>query len=576
MVRIAWALVLATAGLAQVRTDGPSTGQVPVNNAAVSGVVKEAGTGQPLAGYVVETTAYVRQADGALSRKDVFDTTDDRGYYRLGDLPPGYYRILSRAKTEYAEALGANRSRRVRLAGSDLENIDFTIARLGTISGRVLDENREPVSGVRVYLVQRQYFKGALRYLFKFALSDDRGHYVLDKAEAGRPYLLMVDGNEDFLPGQSDAPLSPKLRRPVALRTWYPNSPQPEEAMPVVLRSGERREGVDIVVGKAPSYCLEGALVAPTGPGESRFYIEQLLSNDLPGAARVGLLPGGVTGADGRFRICKLTPGTYRLSAWKLEQQNRQNQQFLFAPDDPQLYGVAMVTIADRDIRDYRLALTAAQSLEGEVVWDGPAPAGSASRKLTIALTPTRAGFQGKSQHPLATADIPGSFSLSDVVGESYYVQPSLSGAGVLGGLYVKDVTYSGKSVLHESLDVGHATPGAGLRIVVANDGGKIGVRVTDKNGNPVSGAQIVIIPGDIPSAAIMADAMAFGQTYENGTYTAGPLPPGKYWVMASSETFEPTPESMARLLSFRNRFTEVLLSANGTAQVTLQPIALE
>ena len=41
---------------------------------------------------------------------------------------------------------------------------DFALPLRGTISGRVLDENDEPVPGIEVALIAREYGAGAIRY----------------------------------------------------------------------------------------------------------------------------------------------------------------------------------------------------------------------------------------------------------------------------------------------------------------------------------------------------------------------------------------------------------------------------
>lgn len=143
-------------------------------------------------------------------------------------------------------------------------------------------------------------------------------------------------------------------------------------------------------------------------------------------------------------------------------------------------------------------------------------------------------------------------------------------------GLYVKDVTYSGRSVLHVPLQLGSAMGGAGLRVVIGHDGGTISARVADKDGNPVGDARIVVIPTEITSEAMLADDMITGPTNQLGMFTSHTLASGKYLVISCGETLDATPESIDKLWRSRNRFTEVELPPNGAAQVTLQPATLE
>ena len=63
----------------------------------------------------------------------------------------------------------------------------------GRISGRVLDQNKEPVVGVSVSLVAREYSYGALRLVFGGqGGTDDQGEYVIERVQPGRAYALMA------------------------------------------------------------------------------------------------------------------------------------------------------------------------------------------------------------------------------------------------------------------------------------------------------------------------------------------------------------------------------------------------
>ena len=71
-------------------------------------------------------------------------------------------------------------------------------------------------------------------------------------------------------------------------------------------------------------------------------------------------------------------------------------------------------------------------------------------------------------RYPTATSSVPGQFSFPGLVLDEYSMQTR----GLPDGLYVKDLTYGGQSVLGKALRVGSAIGDAGLRVVVARDGG--------------------------------------------------------------------------------------------------------
>jgi len=94
---------------------GLAAGQAPPPIASVSGTVKDAVSGQPLPDYIVSTDAP--------GNREVRATTDAQGRYRLSNLPPGPYRISARHPQHFGEQV----TRRLALAGKDLEDVDFRI-----------------------------------------------------------------------------------------------------------------------------------------------------------------------------------------------------------------------------------------------------------------------------------------------------------------------------------------------------------------------------------------------------------------------------------------------------------------
>jgi hypothetical protein len=152
MMRKLLACVALTAGLL--------AGQTGITNAAVSGMVKDKVTGQPLANYTVSTPVRGRE-------KDATSTTDSSGRYKLMDLPPGAYRI--EAHNSQRRGFGQEVARHVAVNGSDVENIYFLVLQPGTISGKVVDENKEPVPDIWIRLVQREYFLGNVAIIFRGA-----------------------------------------------------------------------------------------------------------------------------------------------------------------------------------------------------------------------------------------------------------------------------------------------------------------------------------------------------------------------------------------------------------------------
>jgi hypothetical protein len=514
----------------------------PAPTGSISGVVQFEGTGKPVEG------GFVVIDPGNKNTK-----TDAQGRYSQHDLPPGTYRI----RVDSTSAASVSRAVTL-LAGQDM-TVDFHLPAPGSITGRIVDENREPIPETYVMLVAREYSLGALRYVFaNVVITNDKGEYKLSPVTPGRGYLILAE-KRPHLVAVSDAPADPKLRKRIPLPTYYGDADSADGAQVVALRPGEQMEGADIRMLRSPSYCVEGVLNGANGPAELYFWIaaKQPASGESATGGVILPPPAGKTGPDGKIRICDLHPGDYDLTA-------------LDGYESVKVFGSTPVSITDEDVRKVGLVPSPRLTVPGEIVWDGKAPEKPAQAKVQLWVMPaTRATFKHESDGLFPKSAIPGQFSLPNLLVDTY----NLRLLGVPDDLYVKDITYSGQSILHKPLNVGSAIGKATLRIVVATDGGVIAGNVTDKDGNPIPDASVTVMPADAESEAILAAALDAEPADQNGAWSTKRLAPGKYYVVASNAPFDMTPESIGRLWQLHTRAQEVELGPGATVQVTLTPL---
>lgn len=536
----------------------PSQTATSPNEAArgsIAGVVRAAGTGTPIA----DAEVGARRPGG----QPVTGKSDSEGRYTLRLLEAGSYQVGATVRSSDGVRFGASASRPVTLQpGQELTGIDIRVPLPGQISGKVVDENGEPLANVYVMLVAREYFSGALRYVFASAgPTDDQGKYTVARVTPGRAFLLLAMKWQRSVPALSNAPDDPKLRRPVPAATYYPDSRTPEGGEALILRAGEHKEGVDIRMRKAASYCVEALVSGPQDTAGLNFSIalERPTSGTSGDGGMYMAMPGGKVGSDGKLRICELYPGEYRLEV----SHYPPGRGF----DGPDFMGVAPVPITDRDVAGVRVTALPKIPVPGEVVWDGTPPEKPLEAPLTIDLRSI-----SRTIYPSAKSSIPGQFSFDGLVLDEY----SMAFRGLAGGVYLKDVTYAGRSVLRQSLQVGSEQGDAGLRVLVARDGGFIAARVADKDGNPMGDTNVLLIPANAGSEAELAASMKSGTTDQNGRWTSPALAPGKYYALASQAAVDKSPESIGKLWLARTRAQEIDLQPHATAQVTLAVKGIE
>jgi protocatechuate 3,4-dioxygenase beta subunit len=540
-------LAAFTAAVALAQTTPPADQPT----ASISGVIRDKVTKQPLRDFKVSTYA---------AGRDVVSITDPSGHYTLSALPPGRYRVDALAKERFL----SQATRMVLVAGQNLQNIDLEIPVDGTVSGRILDDNKEPIPGALIFVVSREYYLGSAGYYptFPSGQSDDEGHYTIAQIPAGQPFYLVAVKRPRRLLAISEVPLNPQFRRRVAMRTWYPNSPNADGAAALTLRPGETREATDIEMKRSPSYCIDGIISGPNG-GQTMFTVEELQpssgSNSHGGS--YFNTPSGKTGEDGKFRICDLSPGLYRLQMQSADRHG----------DVPVTFGVNELVVREEDQHNLKLITSPGSKLETEVVWD-VAPEKPPKVNVTINMQPIlRTGFPGSDDWDGKKTEIPGNVSFDNLFLDTYAINARVNSRG----LYIKDMSYAGRSVQYDPFRWGSAMQGTGLRVVIGHDGGTIATHVADKDGNPIADARIYLFPVEADTEGTIAARLVNGQTDQTGNFTTRTIAPGKYYVLATDEEYDATVPRAHKLWLSRTNLKVVELTPSGSSQVNLEVVRL-
>ncbi len=548
-------LLLACASAMAQTADPPKTG-------TISGVVTDAATGAPVVGLRVFILARGQPPS---------TTTDAQGRYTLSDVRPGRRRVMTDSSEGGPPLADGRRLVNLR-AGQDLSSIDFRLQPKQSVSGRVGDDNDEPLPGVEVVLLGREYFLSEVRYFHRStARTNDQGEYrivrhMVRQVAPGAGWLILARQVNRKMNPVSDAPENPKLRRPAMIPTYYPGTQSPEGGTLLMLRPGEQREGVDIRMLRSPSYCLEAHIEIQSQPGELSFWIHQPEPSFGFGATggSAGVPSGGEVGPDGKIRLCGLHRGDYRLTVFSGD---------LNAPDS---FGTTVVSITDRNVKGITVVPQPRLPLSGQVVWAGEPPDEPVDSEVSIDVWPVHRVVGGFNR---GRSSVPGEFTVQDPqrmdpLMDEYSVRVRLRQGG---SLYLKDVTYAGTSILHKPFYLGSAMAGAELRVIVDHDGGVLETRVVDGDVEPVAGTNVVVIPKEAKTLHALAATRITGETDQNGEYTSPGLAPGSYYVLATRAALtDLSPETISALFNARLKAEEVEIVPNETVQLTLEPTVLE
>jgi hypothetical protein len=147
-----------------------------------------------------------------------------------------------------------------------------------------------------------------------------------------------------------------------------------------------------------------------------------------------------------------------------------------------------------------------------------------------------------------------GQFVMKGFPGLDYTLNTALKSASAPPTTYVKDATYGELSVRRRWMRIGSASGDARLHITLGTDGGFVKASAADSSGKVAPNCHILILPAVSSDEGALADAMVMAQAGPAGDFLSPVLPPGKYYVLATDDLIDKTPESMAAIRGSRDR----------------------
>jgi protocatechuate 3,4-dioxygenase beta subunit len=512
------AIVVCAALLAHAQASAPA-----VRVSSVAGTVIKDPDSQPLKKVLVQVIAEDQKHGGNYTA-----TTDADGHFRVDDIVPGRYRIFFE-RSGFAGVNGRGLKSDVNVftiqAGQTLEDLVFRMLPTAVISGRITDEDGDPLSEVRVIAQQRKPGKPT-REVASTSATNDLGEYRLSGLFPGQYWVVALpppdfrdyetrqeatppsagDKNDDKNNNKNDSQTDNRY-----LATYYPGTFDAAQSSPVTLKAGDEMP-VSFTMVPGRTYRVRGIFAG--FPAGQKPVVEVLSKNgDIIRTSEVA--------ADGRFDIGGIGPGSYVLTA-----SAGTDLQPLTAHQD--------INIVAADIDGVKLVPSPSFTLSGhlrvEGVGAGEIPQCSVNLgQGQLSDDPDSFLFQ-EFFGTNAPVDRLGNFEWKKVNPGNYVVQ--LFGVEARSNFYLKSVTLGGRDV-----STGFAASGpATLDLVVSAKGGTIEGVVVEKekdvdNDSPASGAAVVAVPEE--RFRKLLDRFGIGATDQHGRFTIHGLAPGNYTLFA-------------------------------------------
>ena len=205
-------------------------------------------------------------------------TTSGDGKFAFRDIVPGEYQLVAAREggylpAEYGQRSPSGRGLPINLAaGRKLKDVQLSMAQPGSISGRVVDGDGEPVGRAQVQALRTVYMDGRrTESIVASVATDDRGEYRLYWLAPGQYHVSATpqDVRRGWVPVIAKSLNAPStfytlLSSPVVTRrvldsgevqeevqvpVYFPGTTDLQSATDVDLRAGANLSGVNITVG---------------------------------------------------------------------------------------------------------------------------------------------------------------------------------------------------------------------------------------------------------------------------------------------------------------------------------------
>ncbi len=521
----------------------------------ITGTVVNSLTGQavPMASVAIARTTQGTERDISKST-----STGTDGRFSFAGLNRGKYSLMATGRgyslqyydhhDPYATAIAVG-------PNLDSDHLVFRLQPDASIEGVVTDENNDPVQNALVRVFQSTIEGGQQKTVpVTQSQTDDQGHYRAGHLSVGTYYLAVSArpwyaqnihprhasrSDADARSAQDAAVLD--VTYPL---TFYPDALDSSAAAPIVLTPGEKQTA-DIVVRAVPSLHLR----IHTGGSETdvlgRMVFPHISQRIFEGYLDSVFNAPDSWAAPGIIEISGLAPGHYVVEMSPSSSLNEKNGGRAWYRE------IDLAGDADLNASDG----PSFNNVSGFLVFeDTPRPPSEAS----IQLSNPESGETFRSD-----IDSKGEFDFhSDDVRPGRYLV-ALENAR---GFFIKKLTATGAKVTGSTLEI---TGTGSVRIGgTASRGAALVEGTVVRNGEPFSGAMVVLVPQD---AVNNSPLFRRDQSDSDGTFTLADVVPGQYTAIALANGWDLEWAKPSVLQPYLKHGETVQVPANGQLDIKVQ-----
>jgi Carboxypeptidase regulatory-like domain len=495
----------------------------------IAGTVVSANTGEPLkkARVVLSLLGEDPEEAGDPNKQAPTATTDASGHFSIEKIPAGKY-DLSVSRADYlASHYGQNQPDKpgatLSLApGQKMTDLLFRLHRMGVITGRIQDEDGEPVRDVSVQALVHATERGKPKIEPRGSgTTNDLGDYRIVDLPPGRYSILASAPNARF-PGESSEQAGGHLP------TYFSGTTDSARASTLDVKSGDEVSGIDIVLaprGVARVYTIRGHVVNTFADNSDARVVVML----MPRGNRFMAMDGDqkqamVDTKTGNFEIKDAMPGEYLAVA--------------FSFGDGQRHMTTQnVDVVGSDVDSVSLILAKGIDIPGRITLEGKSAASADSPSILLAPAESESEFRFGGEP--ATAKPDGSFVLKDI-GDGNY---SIGVYSKCRECYLKSAKANGVDLLEQGIQVASGAGPASIALVYSSNTGTVTGAVTNKDDLPAPAATVVLVPN--AGSHQKPEQYKTSNTDQYGHFEIRGVPPGHYkafaWEKIDAESYGDT-----------------------------------
>jgi len=436
--------------------------------------------------------------------------TDANGVFRATVAPGTYYPRAERngyvAVTERTEEVAVGK-------GETAKGVTIKLNQHGVISGRVLDEDGEPMARINVLCLKWMQANGQ-RMLSPLgnSLTNDLGEYRLFGLTPGRCIVS----------AQPVTYAMPRARtRQTYTTIYFPGVTEMSAAQPIDVTPGSTRQGVDLPLRKVSVVSVSGKIggLPSVGEGDRRVpgRMMNVMAQLVPrsAGARMGMMQHSApVNAQGDFDFQSVPSGSYILIANAFNNQDRRS-------------GRLNLEVGEREVTGLSLNLEPAITLSAQVTAEDAPNLTTINVTMISATSPMFGGTVGRT-------DAQGRMVFMNLEKDVYRMQVN----GLPAGYYIKSAQL-GSIDAKEAVDL---SAGAADVLAIALEKGTAEltgqVKAQDR---PAVNAQVLVLNARNETVrSAFTDAL--------GHYSVTELAPGDYRVLALSSQELNDPDTVDRL----------------------------